>query len=34
MDLSPLAMPVRLAIGEIHNHACIHLAFQSFVVHA
>lgn len=32
MDLNLTATPIRLAIGDFH--ACIHNAFQSFVVHA
>lgn len=32
MDSNLIATPIRLAIGDFH--ACIHHAFQSFVVHA
>ncbi|MET3757496.1 hypothetical protein ABID08_004877 [Rhizobium binae] len=34
MDFNPIAMPVRLANGEIHIHACIHHSLQNFMGHA
>lgn len=34
MDSNSTAMPLSLAIGEIHAHAHIHRSIQSFVVHA
>ncbi|EJB03674.1 hypothetical protein GGI64_006185 [Rhizobium leguminosarum] len=34
MDFNPIAMPVRLANGEIHIHACVHYSLQNFMGHA
>ncbi|MBB4577167.1 hypothetical protein GGI59_006007 [Rhizobium lentis] len=34
MDFNSIAMPIRLANGEIHNHACIHHSLANFLGHA
>ncbi|SCB60851.1 hypothetical protein GA0061105_11390 [Rhizobium aethiopicum] len=34
MDFNPIAMPIRLANGEIHIHACIHHSLANFLGHA
>ncbi|MBB3356183.1 hypothetical protein FHT70_006163 [Rhizobium sp. BK049] len=34
MDFNPIAMPVRLANGEIHIDVCIHHSLANFLGHA